>query len=272
MKNNDKSLGFKEAHSCLEKVLQYLFGDSEKISIPELYNPELSLKSLSINLPQQLKISVIRRHHEIVNKCCIHFPTVFYPVKINSLFNVNLFNKLKLKLADMPYFISTQRNLVFNTYSFSPLIFHLQITQQLISNINVVVSSNIRFNCFYMLYGYLGQYVDTSKKSIESITPVSLWLNEQIGAKYSYGELIDFIDRIYDQYKFTQITSQCFQSVFRCFGQNTIGIGNAAFDYYTISRDFNSAWEKSIGHFLYNDLHFSRDFASKITQCLLKCN
>lgn len=270
IKNNDILLESKITHACFEKVLGCLFNESEEINIPELYSQGLSLNSISINLPQQLKISLFRRHHEIVNKCCKHFPTVFYPVIINSLFGINLYNKIKLKLVGVPYIISTSQNFVFSTYSFSPLIFHLQIVQHFISNFNVVINSNIRFNCFDMFYDYLCQSIETCKRSHESTTAVSLWLNDQIGTTYAYGELIDFIDRIYDQYKFTQINPQCFHVIFRCFGSNTIGIANSAFDYYTDFRDSNSAWEKSISNFLHYDLCFSRDFATAIAQRLVR--
>lgn len=174
------------------------------------------------------------------------FYNLFSQTTIEVNYKVSQVSSIRLRLAKVDFRISTSGK------------------YQLYSKKAVTLNLVLQLLCY--MTEYTPQLV-----SVEKLKPslTAVYLNKYLGESYSQGALVDFIDRLYDQYKQIYLSPKVFHKMFNAFGYYTIDIGNRAFDIFMESRDSRKSWMNSISGFLIDKLNFNPNLALKISELLL---
>ena len=96
------------------------------------------------------------------------------------------------------------------------------------------------------------------------------YLNAQFPLGYSYGQLIDFIDQRYDEYKMTHLSPEKYHLLFISFGVHAIEISNIAFDVFMETRDTYHAWHYAVSSFLSDVVLLPKELANIISNRVME--
>ncbi|TLX70966.1 hypothetical protein E9993_21540 [Labilibacter sediminis] len=253
-----------------ESILKFLFSEKDNKDEFSLDKLNLSRHEKSINLSNSPSVAEIENHLAFLEQLQSIFPTVLIPINAETKLKSNLKNKLLFKLKSISYFVSANKYIQFSSVKFSPLAVHLQFIQLLTGDYPQLFSQPQQINCVSDIYARVIEFEKTENEPLDLNNSLGRWLISQIRQGYSKGELFDFIDSLYDQYKTIQISPQNFHFIFQCFGKSTINIANDAFDDYMNSRDADLAWKNSIATFLCTYLFFEKKLAETISNSILK--
>ncbi len=198
------------------------------------------------------------------------FPTVFIPTFVKSPIEYTFINKIRFNRIYLPYKMESDKILQLGSFSYIPLVFHLQFLDFVKSHYGPLFDKGemgyYQITEIYLVYKSIYKSDNISK--IEE-TPVFKYLSREIGKDYSYGKLIDFADNIYDLYKQTEISVKNFRLIFYSFAQHLDVIGSEAFDHYMESRDSTLSWKKAIESFLISNYCLSPELAYSISSALI---
>jgi len=216
------------------------------------YNTNLSLKS---------QLEYLLRLHRT-------FPTVFKKSDYILNYKPNIADVLKLKAKGISFYKSKNGELALDSIEFNLVNLQLQIILLYIEYFQR--SKEIIESKFQFLYQFKHWLLSTFSirsfinSSIKSKTKI--WLEENLGNKFSYGEMVDFSDRLYDQYKHTNISTSSFFNLFSAFGYYVEEIASTAFDYYMSSRNTNESWQKAIVNFLTDSMNLDEEISNEISK------
>ncbi|MCW3806779.1 hypothetical protein [Plebeiibacterium marinum] len=224
---------------------------------------------INLNYPEEFKVGEIGFHYDLLSKLNELFPScmasVYLPVQIEN----HILNRWKVYRSNVPYTINENGKFEFKAFSFFPLAFYLQLATVFIEKWGFIKDSS-EWNSFKEFYEDY-KYAQGSIIILGLSTPrQKSYLVEHLGKTYSRGELMDFVDRLFDQYKHTHIAIELFRNIFACFGQDIECVGNMAFDNYMESRNTVVAWNRAIVEHLMSKFHFSLCFSNKIANIILK--
>ncbi|MGQ1787935.1 MULTISPECIES: hypothetical protein [unclassified Saccharicrinis] len=207
-----------------------------------------AIERIELVYPVTLKVSELKTELKFQKYWKSLFPALFVPIKITTKYKATFVNSIKLKWAGIKFSITSTNEIVLDSYACENLSLILQLLIHLEEN---------------------RQRQNPEKPALNSTTA---YLKDKLGHSYSEGELIDFIDLIYDQYKHTNISVKDFRNVFRCFGVHTEDIANEAFDYYIESKNTVKAWRRSVEEYLKNKVNVEDRVTKQIGALLISEN
>jgi len=205
-----------------------------------------SVQTLSHPFPTTFKISALKYHYKKQHHYLRLFPNVFIQHTSITLFEASWRNKLMLKWTSLPFSVGDNNLLQLKTLTFTKLSLLLQM----------------------LIYLSENEIIEPSDLTRAKQSSTAVYLNQQLGATYSQGQYLDFVDRLYDQYKHTKLTPYAFRHLFRCFGCHTPTIANAAFDHYMQSRNTESAWQLATSNFLHTQLSLHMSLSQSVAKLL----
>ncbi len=261
MSDEDMTYGF----NCLKSYLDY------NITI-DTCNPTPNNINLSKNpyvIPyEKTTIKQIAFQYHYLLHCKRMFPTAFRVLYIKTKLRSNILNKIKVKAFNLPVKNTNDGYLQIESFSVLPLIFHFQYMSYIKGEQVLEGEGNItlcNFEEFYEAYSR-----GNNKQPIQDIetTSVSKYIIQELGSDFSDGELIDFVDRLYDLYKQTNISVQNFRTIFYCFGKYIDVIGSEAFDLYMTNRDTLLSWQTAVINFISSYYLFSPGVSKLLTKKL----
>ncbi len=228
----------------------YLLTKSPVLCKSNLDNNFLSIESIEsivLNFPEKLKVSTLKAHIKLQEQYVRLFPTIFIQVKVKTPYKVNIQNTLLLKTARTFYKQDEENN--------------IWLSSQQYTNLGLLIQMSL----------YLLEQEYSSSQNLLKLqdSTTALYLSNKLGVLYSQGQLIDFIDRLYDQYKHTKITAHVFRKIFRYFGSYTEEIANSAFDNFMETRNTNQSWSTAIKYFLKEKLKQEEFISDKVVQLIL---
>lgn len=207
-----------------------------------------SVQTLSHPFPTTFKISALKYHYKQQHHYLRLFPNVFIQHTAITPFEASWRNKLMLKWTSLPFSVGDNNLLQLKTLTFTKLSLLLQM----------------------LIYLSENETIEPSDLTHAKQSSTAVYLNQQLGATYSQGQYLDFVDRLYDQYKHTKLTPYVFRHLFRCFGCHTPTIANAAFDYYMQSRNSERAWQLAVANFLQNKLFMTESLVQSVSKLLVQ--
>ncbi len=219
-----------------------------KINITHTLESITSVQTLTHPFPTTFKISALKSYYNQQHHYLRLFPNVFIPLTVKTHFAAGWRNKLRLKWANLPFTIDAENRLQLKTLTFTKISLLLQMLMYLSKN----------------------QHPEASELGQAKQSSTAIYLNQQLVASYSQGQYLDFVDRLYDQYKHTKLSPYTFRHLFRCFGSHTPTIANAAFDHYIQSRNTEDAWQLAVVNFLQTQLSLTNMVAQSIADILLQ--
>lgn len=175
------------------------------------------------------------------------FPHVFTQLHVKSTLAATWHTKLLLKYSKLPFIADNENVLHFKTLTYSNISLLLQI----------------------LLYQSDFQQPQSCNVAYAQNSSTAAYINQHLGPGYSHGQLIDFIDRLYDQYKHTKLPPFVFRHLFRCFGCHTTTIANLAFDNYMDTRNTSRAWQHAIHYFLRTHISLSESLSKSLSEMLV---
>ncbi len=259
---NKAQYNFNYIRSCLS--LKVIEDDLHLSSLKELNCKEY------INIPYcSEEVKEVLYQYKYLSRCKELFPTVFIPSFITTNIENSLINRIKLNRKKISFKVSEDNRLSIATYSFLPLIFQLQLMDFIRREYKGTIDSNVEVDTlsdFYCLFREHFKYNDVF--NIEE-TPISKYLNIELGAMFSYGRLLDFADKSYDMYKHTEISVKSFRMIFYSFAQDLDYLGGDAYNLYMKSRNSNLSWQNAISQFLRSNYFLSEQLSKKISLFLI---
>ena len=205
----------------------------------------VEIERIELCYPSNWSVSALKTTFKLHKKWKALFPILFLPIKVPTNYKATYVNRSKLNLLGIIYSINSSKHIELESYTCYNVCLLLQV----------------------LLFLHFNDQDLHAEDSIES--PTALYLREKIGSSYSEGQVIDFMDMLFDQYKHTHITAKSFRRLFRCFAPYTEDIANEAFDYYVESKDTFSAWSQAVEEFLITKLSIHRKDANRIASLLL---
>lgn len=207
-----------------------------------------AVQSLTQPFPGEFNIRRLKFRYKQQAQYILLFPTVFTQLTVKTHYAAIWRAKFMLKWAGLPFVVGTDNLLHLKTVSYTKVSLLLQM----------------------LIYQSDNQISEPTHLVRAAQSATAVYLSQQLGASYSEGQLIDFVDRLYDQYKHTKLSPYTFRHLFRCFGCHTPTIANAAFDHYMHLRNTENAWQLAVVNFLQSQLSVPK-FVSQTVANLL-CN
>jgi hypothetical protein len=245
----------------------YLENEAGKISMPETI----------VAVPETGKISKLKNFQSNLFVFQKILPTIFSSANITSRYKFKALSKLKLRILKIPFLYSNNNEIIFPTCSLLPLSFHIQFIKYILDLDGELCSikTERNFSSIHELYkffeeNYKGkhQHMYLTIGELPKSSSAS-WLQNQLQVDYTHGQLIDYIDQLYDEYKHTNISPSCFHVIFKTFGIDGVKIANDAFDNYMETRNTYESWTTAMQNYLHKKLYFSTSYASQISKQLM---
>lgn len=197
--------------------------------------------------PTTFKVAHLKSHYRQQTNYLRIFPNVFTQLSLKTPFVATWRAKLMLKCTNLPFSIDVDNHLQLKTLTFTKISLLLQML--------IYLSENQSHEASHLIH------------ATQSST--ATYINQHLGATYSQGQFIDFVDRLYDQYKHTKLSPYAFRHLFRCFGCHTPTIGNAAFDHYIQLRNTEDAWQVAVVNHLQSQLSLPKLVAQSVAKLLI---
>ncbi len=176
-----------------------------------------------------------------------HLPGVFLRCQYKTEFKNGTLDRIKLKGHKLPFKIDNSDIYILGYYYYT---------------IHLVVRTLLYFSSIEKMD--FEHYVVEIKNS-----KCTQWLNKELGAGFTDGMLIDFSDRLYDQYKGTGITIEAFRNIFISMPHLIDEIGGTAFDKYMDVRNWREAWRFGLLDTLNKKMSLDESECSTIINYLL---
>ncbi len=265
MVNNETFDGLNWIYNIVKKDFSL-----QRISIPNILSSVDSNVLAYLNFPSKPKISQVKEQLEIVKSIDDMFPYVFEPFYFNTKYHVNSIAALKFRMANVRYIVKNKRSIVVNSYKFS--FFALLMRFMILLRDSDRKDENIVFQTYSeLIYKCLKNRNELNVDFQQWIVnPSKAWVYAQVGKDYSYGQIVDLIDRQYDLYKQMSLPPQIFHFIFKCFGSYALQIADDAFNMYAESRDVNVSWDSAIKNFLKDYLMLSDSLSLQTAQNIIK--
>ncbi|SMO62282.1 hypothetical protein SAMN06265379_103420 [Saccharicrinis carchari] len=216
----------------------------DKNHLVETLKTICTVEPITAPIPAKFNISAIKAQYRQQTQYVRLFPTVFTEHNTKTPYKAHWHVRTRLKWAGLPFTVANDNFIHLKSLSYTKLSLLLQMLLYLSEQDKVVSGTTASL----------------------SSSQTTQFISRQLGATYSQGQLIDFIDRLYDQYKHTNLPADTFRHLFRCFGTHTLTIANAAFDHYIQSRNTLSAWHMAVLEFM----QIQMDLPGAISQSLAK--
>ncbi len=222
-----------------------------------------------LNFPSKPKISQVKDQLEMAKSLDDIFPYVFEPFYFDTKYNINSIAALKFRMANVSYIVKNKRSIVVNSYKFS--FFALLIRFMILLKDSDKKNDDIVFHTYSELIFKCLKNLNELNFDFQqwSVNPSKAWFYEKVGKDYSYGQMVDLIDRQYDLYKQMSLSPQIFHFIFKCFGSYALQIADDAFNMYVESRNVDVSWNNAIQSFLKNYLKVSDSLSQQTAQNII---
>jgi hypothetical protein len=263
----------------LISFFQFALGKNIPISAVYSENEEgsISRSEITVAISDTKKVAELKKFHDALSVSQKIFPTVFSPADATSPLYFNTLSKLKLRIFKVPFLCSYQNKLTFPSFSLLPLSFHIQFIKYILDLDGELypIDTKRNFTSIHELYRFLEEnYKGKQQHAYLTISDLpksssASWLQNQLQVDYTHGQLIDYIDQLYDEYKHTNISPSAFHVIFKTFGNDCVKIANDAFDIYMETRNTYEAWTTSIQNYLHEKYQLSISYALQIGKQLM---
>lgn len=206
-----------------------------------------TVQAVTHPFPTTFKVADLKSHYTQQTQYLRIFPNVFTQLNLKTPFVATWHAKLMLKWNKVPFTIDADNHIQLKTLTFTKISLLLQML--------IYLSENQSHEASHLIHG--------------AHSSTATYINQQLGATYSQGQFIDFVDRLYDQYKHTKLSPYAFRHLFRCFGCHTPTIGNAAFDHYIQLRNTEDAWQLAVSNFMQTQLSLPTSVAQSVAKLLI---
>ncbi len=245
--------------NVLNNILNYTEGEVFDINELKLSDSFVDNKKLVIPFSNDFVASELKERVILFNKLRTVFPGVFIVKKEKTTYKSTLINKIIIKTTGVNYKVSKDNTFILNNYLFYSLSLYIRLALHLVDS--DVIDRTKEYNSLEELF------MDCK---IEKISPSTTndWITSYIGSDYSEGQLVDFIDKIYDEYKHILKQPNIFQFLFRSFGRHIENVCNSAFDYYMECREIDVSWTNAVADYLVEHCRFNIDYAVSLASVL----
>ncbi|GAF05974.1 hypothetical protein [Saccharicrinis fermentans] len=215
------------------------------VYLKQVLSTVVEIERIELCYPSVWSVFALKTTFKLHKKWKALFPILFLPDKTTTNYKATYVNRSKLNLLGIIFSINASKQIELKSYACDNVSLLLQVL-------------------LFLHFNDQGVHPDGF---IES--PTATYLRVKLGPSYSEGQVIDFMDLLFDQYKHTHISAKSFRRLFRCFGPCTEDIANQAFDYYGESKDCFKAWTKAVEEYLIGVLNIDKNVSKRIASLLL---
>ncbi len=248
---------------------QFVFKACKNILTNNTEDYKVFCEEFSLNLDGCISIKELKSFNKFAAILLHEFPTVFKECFVLVQCKTLGVEELKIRLSGISY-KKVEKQLYLKSISFRPIVFMLYFPNEysVLFNKRDLNDANTLTDNLVIIENVVIHKL-LSENFTSSTTSKTLdFIHDDIGNNFSYGELLDYIDRCYDFYKQLFISPGEFYLLFCSFGYAINDIGNRAFEKYNLSRDGNGIWKDAISDYLKQEVQLKDVLISQLVKAL----